>query len=86
MASKLLDDRLAACVQLVGPVTSRYWWEGKQERAEEWLCLAKSAVRLVPQIVESVRSVHSYDVPEILALPVVAGSTEYLAWLEGELA
>jgi periplasmic divalent cation tolerance protein len=84
IAQTLLDQRLAACVQVVGPVASRYWWQGVQESATEWRCDAKTRVELVDRVVAAVRAVHSYDVPEVIAVPIVAGDPEYLAWLESE--
>lgn len=81
IASALLDARLAACVQVVGPIESRYWWEGRQESAQEWLCLAKTQRDLVDRVVAAVRAVHSYEVPEVVAVPIVAGDPAYLAWL-----
>lgn len=84
IADALLDARLAACVQVVGPVESRYWWQGARESATEWLCLAKSRLALVERLAEVVRAEHSYDVPEVVAVPIVAGDAEYLRWLEAE--
>jgi periplasmic divalent cation tolerance protein len=68
-------------VQVVGPVTSRYRWEGSLETATEWLCLAKTRTSLVDDVVTAVRAEHRYDVPEIVATPVTGGSAEYLAWV-----
>jgi periplasmic divalent cation tolerance protein len=85
IASLLLEERLAACVQIVGPITSHYHWRGRIESSEEWLCLAKSREGLYPAIEKAIRSAHPYEEPEILALPIVAGSHGYLAWLDGEV-
>jgi len=84
VAEALLQPHLAACVQIVGPVTSRYWWKGALESATEWVCLAKSRTELVERVVAAVRDVHSYEVPEIVATPIVGGDAIYLAWVEGE--
>jgi periplasmic divalent cation tolerance protein len=84
VVAALLERRLAACVQVLGPVRSHYHWQGRREAADEWLCLAKSRLSLVDEVVATVRSVHSYEVPEVLAVPVVAGDTAYLAWLGSE--
>jgi periplasmic divalent cation tolerance protein len=81
IAEALLNARLAACVQVSGPVESRFWWAGRQETATEWLCLAKSRTELVDRIVAAVRAVHSYDTPEVIAVPIVGGDPAYLAWL-----
>ncbi len=85
IAEALVAERLAACVQVLGPITSTYRWQGAIETAQEWLCLAKSRGELYEKIEEAIRRLHPYEVPEILALPVVAGSGAYLAWLDGEL-
>jgi periplasmic divalent cation tolerance protein len=84
VGAALLDTRLAACVQTVGPVESRYWWRGTQETATEWVCVAKSRTALVDEITAAVRAVHSYEVPEVVATPIVGGSANYLAWVEAE--
>ena len=82
IAQALVERRQAACVQIVGPIRSIYHWQGNVENGREWLCLAKSRQDLYPQIEATIRSLHPYEVPEILALPVTAGSASYLAWLE----
>jgi periplasmic divalent cation tolerance protein len=82
----VVSRRLAACVQVVGPVRSTYWWKGKIEGAEEWLCLMKTRKTLYNKLEETIRSVHSYDEPEIIALPIVEGSEGYLRWIQEETA
>ena len=72
--------------QVTGPITSTYRWQGKIETAEEWQCWAKSRRDLYPQIEQAIRRLHPYQVPEILAMPILAGSADYLAWLEAETA
>jgi periplasmic divalent cation tolerance protein len=84
IAETLVSRRLAACVQVSGPITSTYWWQGKMEQAEEWLCTAKTRRELYDQLEQTIREVHSYDVPEILAVKVVAGNADYLNWLSQE--
>jgi periplasmic divalent cation tolerance protein len=84
IAEILVSRRLAACVQVSGPITSTYWWQGKMEQAEEWLCTAKTRRELYDQLEQTIREVHSYDVPEILAVKVVAGNADYLNWLSQE--
>jgi periplasmic divalent cation tolerance protein len=84
VATALLEARLAACVNLLPAITSLFWWEGKIDRAEEVLLLVKSQRALVPRLVETVRSTHSYEVFETVALPIVAGSPAYLDWLSAE--
>ncbi len=85
IAATLVDRRLAACVQISGPLESHYRWQGKRETATEWLCTIKTSRRLYPQLEQELRSLHPYDEPEILAVPVVAGSAGYLTWLEQQL-
>ena len=85
IANALVERRLAGCIQIIGPITSTYRWEGKIETAEEWLCVIKSRADLYEALEEAIRDVHPYDVPEILAVPVTAGSKDYLDWLNGEL-
>lgn len=85
IAQTLLQQRLAGCVQILGPVQSHYWWQGRSEQSEEWLCVAKTRQDLYPAVEEVVRQIHSYQVPEILAVPILAGLGAYLAWLDQEL-
>jgi periplasmic divalent cation tolerance protein len=80
----LLDRRLVACGQRLGPVTSRYWWKGVQEVSEEWLVILKTRQAIAGAVVESVRAVHPYETAEILVLPVLGGNRSYLAWIEEE--
>ena len=77
----LLNEKLIACGNIVGPVTSFFRWSGKIERAEEYLALMKSRKNLFAKLSEAVKALHSYEVPEILAVPVVEGSKAYLDWL-----
>jgi periplasmic divalent cation tolerance protein len=81
IAAALLDARLAACVQTAGPIASSYVWQGERQRATEWQCLAKTEARLYPEVEAAIRAAHSYEEPEILAIPVLAGSAGYLAWV-----
>ena len=80
----LIDERLAACVQIVGPITSIYRWQGEVNTAQEWQCCAKTRRELYGRIEETIRRLHPYEVPEILAIDVTAGSADYLAWLAHE--
>lgn len=81
IAQHLLNERLIACANIVGPVTSIFRWSGKKEKSEEYLILMKSHQDLFKKLEEAVRALHSYQVPEILVLPIVDGSKEYLNWL-----
>ncbi|UCB61393.1 MAG: divalent-cation tolerance protein CutA [Candidatus Bathyarchaeota archaeon] len=85
IANALLHDRCAACVQIIGPVTSVYWWNEKVETALEWLCLVKTRRDLYEAVASTVHKHHTYKVPEILAVSVVEGDEAYFAWLDGEL-
>jgi periplasmic divalent cation tolerance protein len=81
IAAQLVGERLAACVQIVGPVKSTFHWQGAIEVSEEWFCLAKTTLDRYEAIERQIRALHSYELPEIIALPIVAGSPEYLAWI-----
>ena len=85
IARTLVEGRLAGCVQVIGPISSLYWWQESTETSEEWLCVVKSRKDLYEALEQAIRQVHPYDVPEILALPVVAGNPDYLEWLNTEL-
>jgi periplasmic divalent cation tolerance protein len=85
IARALVERRLAGCVQVAGPISSTYWWQDEVETAEEYLCLIKSSGEAYPALETAIRELHPYDVPEILAFPVVAGNPDYLTWLGGEL-
>jgi len=84
IAEVVVNRRLAACAQVVGPIRSTYRWKEKIEVAEEWLCLMKSRRALYPRLEEAIKSVHPYEEPEIIALPIVEGSEGYLRWIEKE--
>jgi periplasmic divalent cation tolerance protein len=77
----LIERRLAACVQVLGPITSHYRWQGKIDRAQEWMCVAKTESGRYPELEAAIRELHSYDEPEIVATPIVAGSKGYLDWI-----
>jgi periplasmic divalent cation tolerance protein len=81
IAQRLLEEKLVACVNIVGPVFSRFYWEEKIDCAEEHLMLMKTKADLFEAVAAKVKALHSYEVPEVIALPVVAGSEGYFAWL-----
>jgi periplasmic divalent cation tolerance protein len=85
IARMLVEERLAACVSIVPQVRSVYRWQGAVESAAECLLVIKSRRELFDGLRGALEKVHSYEVPELLALPVVDGSANYLNWLEGEL-
>jgi len=84
MAESIVSERLAACVHVTGPMSSTYWWQGKIEMAEEWVCTAKTRKDLYDVLEKAIRAIHSYDEPEIIATPIIGGSQGYLAWLMSE--
>ncbi|HET6978632.1 MAG TPA: divalent-cation tolerance protein CutA [Pyrinomonadaceae bacterium] len=81
LADMLVGSHLAACVQILPEMESVYRWQGKIERAPEILLLAKTTKSKFEELEREVRALHSYDTPEIIAVPVVAGSARYLEWL-----
>jgi periplasmic divalent cation tolerance protein len=85
LADTLVGERLAACVQVSGPISSTYWWQGRTETAEEWQCVAKTHRGLYAEVEAAIQAHHTYTTPEILALPILAGQATYLTWLEAEL-
>ena len=85
LARHLVDLRVAACVNILPGARSVYRWKGQVENAEEWLLVIKSRRDLFNALREALVKLHSYEAPEVIALPVVDGSAEYLAWLDREL-
>ena len=85
IAKHMVEAKLAACVQIVGPITSIYRWKGKVENAQEWLCLIKTKDDLYNKVEASIKSLHPYETPEIIAVPILKGSKEYLNWLDNEI-
>jgi periplasmic divalent cation tolerance protein len=84
IATALVDQHLAACVNVVGPVRSIYRWEGTVQRDQEWLLIIKTRGALFARLDQQVRALHSYQTPEVIALPVTTGSEAYLAWVRLE--
>ena len=84
LARTAVERRLAACVQVLGPMQSTYWWEGKVQSDPEWLCLFKTTSANYDALEAAIRQTHPYDEPEIIALPITAGSRGYLNWLASE--
>ena len=85
IARALVEERLAACVNRSAPIQSFYRWQGKVEQSQEELLIIKSRRELYPALERRVRQLHSYAVPEIIALPVLEGSAEYLRWLREQV-
>ena len=85
ISRQLLEDKLIACANIIGPVTSHFRWLGKIDCSEEFLILLKSRMNLFEALSEKVKALHSYEVPEILALPVLVGSMDYMSWFDDSL-
>ena len=85
IARTLVDQRLAACVTVISPVKSFYRWNGAVTNAAEWLLLIKTTRPLFARLRAILESSHTYEVPEIIALPVIEGSSNYLSWMDSEL-
>lgn len=84
IATALLEERLAACVNVTSPVRSLYRWEGRIADDREWQLIIKTQARLFEALAARVHALHSYDVPEVIALPVLAGTTDYVDWIQKE--
>ena len=84
IVSQLLNQRLVACGQRIGPIVSRYWWQGKQEETEEWLVLLKTTDVLAERVVGAVKELHTYDTPDVLIHPASGGNSGYLSWVDSE--
>lgn len=82
IAQKLVEDRLAACVNILPGLTSIYTWQDRLETAEEHLLLIKSASGRYPEVEQAIRALHPYDLPEIIALPIAQGLPDYLNWID----
>ncbi len=81
LTSGLIEKRLAACVQIIGPTESHFVWEGRQRRQREWICIIKTKAKARKPIEAQIRKTHEYEVPEIISFRICKGSKEYLAWL-----
>lgn len=84
IADALLNGRKVACVNVIPGIKSYFWWQGKRESTPEVLLMAKSRVSLFAEVVELVKKTHSYEVPEIIAIPIIAGNPDYLKWIREE--
>jgi periplasmic divalent cation tolerance protein len=85
IADLLVSKRKAACVNIVPRVNSLFWWQGNLDSAQESLLIVKTMASLLPEIVNLVKGIHSYEVPKIIALPIIGGSEDYLKWLNSEV-
>jgi periplasmic divalent cation tolerance protein len=85
MSRALLEQRKAACINIVPKVSSLFWWQGNIESAQESLLVVKTRASLLDEIVQLVKEIHSNDIPEIIALPIIGGNQDYLEWVGKEL-
>jgi periplasmic divalent cation tolerance protein len=86
LGRRLVEERLAACAQVVGPVSSVFWWQGEVESAAEWYCHLKTTASRVEDLIARIRELHPYETPEILAVPVAEGNEAYLRWIADSVA
>jgi len=85
IARYLVEQKLAACAQIIGPIESIYTWKDKVETAGEWLCLIKTRDDLFAEVDAAIKKLHPYETPEIIAVPIKKGSAQYLQWIEDSL-
>ncbi len=85
IADILVQERKAACVNIVPGLQSKFWWQGKMESADESLLIVKTKAAILDSVIDRVKQIHSYDVPEIIALPVIGGNEDYLNWIQNEV-
>ena len=85
LSELLLNRRKAACVNIVPKVDSRFWWQGKLDSAEESLLIVKTKASALPALIDLVKGAHIYSVPEIIALPIIGGSEDYIKWIDAEV-
>lgn len=84
LGRRLVDERLVACCQVVGPIRSIYRWKGNVEETDEWYCVMKTMPSLYRQVEEAIRRLHPYEVPEIVATPVSAALPDYARWVQAQ--
>jgi periplasmic divalent cation tolerance protein len=82
LAARVVEERLAACAQVLGPLSSIYRWQGKVEQASEWYCHIKTTLERLPALRTRIRELHPYEVPEIIAVPILQGDADYLEWIQ----
>ena len=86
IANFIVENKLGACVNVVKEVSSIYWWKGKIERDKESLLVIKTSAEKFKELLKKVKEIHPYTVPEIIALPIVAGNIDYLNWIDESLS
>jgi len=82
IAAKLITSRLAACVNIIDKIESFFWWQGKLDSAKEALLIIKSKKEKLTKIIKTVKKIHSYEIPEIIALPIIGGDKPYFRWID----
>lgn len=85
ISTHLIANRLAACCQISGPITSHYAWQGKLEKSEEWLCTIKTTQELYEKVETEITKLHHYDEPEIIAVEIIAASSGYKKWIQNSV-
>lgn len=84
ICTAVVEARLAACAQVSGPIRSTYWWHGKIERSDEYFLAMKTTRDQFDELARLIRASHSYDVPDIVAVPIIDGAADYLDWINSE--
>jgi periplasmic divalent cation tolerance protein len=85
ISKALVKRRHAACVNIIPEVSSRFWWKDKLETSKECMLIIKTRGSLLPDIIKSVKKMHSYSIPEIIALPIIGGDQDYFDWIDNEV-
>ena len=85
IADYIVEEKLGACVNVVSEVSSVFWWKGNIERDKESLLIVKTSAHKLKELIEKVKKVHPYTVPEIVAFPIVDGNEDYLKWIDDSL-
>jgi periplasmic divalent cation tolerance protein len=85
VGARLVEERLAACAQVLGPIDSTYWWQGKVEQSPEWYCHLKTTFERFSALEQRLRALHPYETPEVIAVPILQGSADYLSWIHSSV-
>lgn len=84
ISKAIVENRLAACAQVSGPISSFYWWNDNMEETEEWRIIIKTTMDIYPRLEQALKNFHPYEVPEIIAVPITAGNSDFLEWIKKE--